>query len=98
MATGHFSVNLVVKTASLSITGEEHIKQYSATAESGNTAIRKFCGNCGSPIMTVVAGPEESAFLKGGLFPSGSLPSPKQELFTKRAEKWEKPIDGAQWA
>lgn len=50
--------------------------------------------------MTVVDGAPDSAFVKGGLFAKSGveLPPAVVEQFWRNAEKWEKPVEGAQVA
>ena len=44
-----FSVNLVVKTDDIKFKDESKMSVYEdKNTDSGHTAIRKFCGNCGS--------------------------------------------------
>ncbi|BGP37922.1 hypothetical protein JCM10450v2_001859 [Rhodotorula kratochvilovae] len=93
-----FSTNLVVKKTDLVIKGEEHTKVYRDTkTDSGNVACRRFCGSCGSPIVTFVEGNDEMQYLKAGLFGPNSMPAPSGELFKHRAEPWEKLHEGAEW-
>ena len=49
------------------------------------------------PIMTIADGNPGLAFVKGGLFVASGveMPKPGLEIFWKRAEKWEKPVEGA---
>jgi len=49
-----------------------------------------------SAIMTIVTENPETAFLKGGLFAKSGvdLPPPGLQQFWRRAEKWEKPVEG----
>ncbi|CZR54368.1 uncharacterized protein PAC_04252 [Phialocephala subalpina] len=89
-----FAVNIIVPSKDIEVQGLPKI--HVDTANSGNHANRHFCGDCGSPIMTIVAEKPETAFLKGGLFAKFGygLPAPGREQFWRRAEKWEKPREG----
>ncbi|KAF2112875.1 Mss4-like protein [Lophiotrema nucula] len=53
---------------------------------SGNTLYRKFCGNCGSPVMSVMSPDNPMVILKGGLF--NHLPEPLHEVFTHDKAPW----------
>ncbi|GAA5845640.1 hypothetical protein JCM9279_006058 [Rhodotorula babjevae] len=89
-----FTVNLAVKKADLVITGKEHIKEYAdKDTDSGSTLLRRFCGNCGSPIVSVVEGHDEMQYLKGSLFGKG-IPKPAAEIFSRNFERWESARDG----
>jgi len=46
--------------------------------------------------MSIVVEHPEVAFLKGGLFAKFNLdlPPPGLQLWMRRAEKWEKPVEG----
>ena len=46
--------------------------------------------------MSIVVEHPETAFLKGGLFAKFGvdLPLPGLQLWMRRAEKWEKPLEG----
>ncbi|GAA5914877.1 hypothetical protein JCM8208_003036 [Rhodotorula glutinis] len=84
-----FTVNLVVKKEDLVFHGEEHIKEYAdKNTDSGSTLIRRFCGTCGSPIVSVVQGHDEMQYLKGSLFGKG-IPKPAAEIFSRNFESWE---------
>ncbi|KAF8864202.1 hypothetical protein BDZ45DRAFT_797701 [Acephala macrosclerotiorum] len=89
-----FAVNIIVPSKDIEVQGQPKI--HADTAASGNTANRHFCGDCGSPIMTIVTEHPQRAFLKGGLFAKFGfdLPAPGREQFWRRAEKWEKPREG----
>ena len=47
--------------------------------------------------MTIVDENPGLAFVKGGLFVASGIemPKPGLDIFWKRAEKWEKPVEGA---
>ncbi|GAA6003192.1 hypothetical protein JCM10207_001794 [Rhodosporidiobolus poonsookiae] len=90
-SAGIFSVNLVVHTKDLTIHNEANTTLYRDTdTDTGNTAVRRFCKTCGSPIVTRVEEDPDTNYVKGGLFPVGSLPAPGMELFTRNWEQWEK--------
>jgi hypothetical protein len=48
--------------------------------------------------MTIVSENPQIAFLKGGLFAKSGvdLPPPGKQQFWRRAEKWEKPLEGVE--
>ncbi|OBT84016.1 hypothetical protein VE02_07089 [Pseudogymnoascus sp. 03VT05] len=89
-----FSYNLLTPTAAITITGTPKI--FTETSNSGTTANRHFCGNCGSPIMTTVTEKPETTYVKGGLFHKCGieLPKPAAQVYMRRAAKWEVPLEG----
>ncbi|BGP13636.1 hypothetical protein JCM10213_007812 [Rhodosporidiobolus nylandii] len=88
-----FSVNLVVPAEQLTITsGEGNVTEYDdKNTDSGHTATRRFCRTCGSAISTVVKENPGTHYVKGGLFPPGTLPPAKLEIFKRNWESWQKP-------
>ncbi|PMD24105.1 hypothetical protein NA56DRAFT_643385, partial [Hyaloscypha hepaticicola] len=89
-----FAANLPTPTEDVTIEGQPKI--HTDIANSGNTAERHFCGDCGSAIKTVIRERPQISVLKGGLFAKFEvdLPAPGREQFWRRAEKWEKPHEG----
>ncbi|KFZ09547.1 hypothetical protein V502_08674 [Pseudogymnoascus sp. VKM F-4520 (FW-2644)] len=89
-----FSYNLPTPTKAIEITGTPKI--FKETANNGNTANRHFCGDCGSPIMTITTEQPDNAYVKGGLFRKSGvdLPKPVVQIFMQRKEKWEEPLEG----
>lgn len=68
---------MVVKSDDLVFDGETlAIKSYrDSNTDSGHVAVRHFCGECGSPIRTVIEGAEETSYLKTGGWPWPSAPA-----------------------
>ncbi|GAA5938252.1 hypothetical protein JCM3775_002928 [Rhodotorula graminis] len=93
-----FTVNLAVNKADLVIDGQQHLREYAdKNTDSGSTLLRRFCGTCGSPIVSVVEGNDETQFLKGALFGKG-IPKPAAEIFSRNFESWESARDGVHMA
>ncbi|KFY63694.1 hypothetical protein V496_03795 [Pseudogymnoascus sp. VKM F-4515 (FW-2607)] len=90
-----FSYNLPTPTKAIEITGTPKI--FTETTGKGTTANRHFCGDCGSPIMTVIAERPESAYVKGGIFRKFGveLPKPVAQIFMNNKLSWEEPLSGA---
>ncbi|GAA5877568.1 hypothetical protein JCM16303_003381 [Sporobolomyces ruberrimus] len=96
-----FSVNLVIETDQIKFNDESNVSVYEDKGtDSGNTAVRKFCKNCGSAILTGVKEAPEKSYVKGGkfyrLFPVGTVPAPAMQIYKRNFEKWEKGQEGAQ--
>ncbi|CBX96543.1 hypothetical protein IAQ61_005590 [Plenodomus lingam] len=63
------------------------LKDYTdADTVSGNTITRRFCSNCGSPVMSVPGGDNPTVYLKGGLF--DRLPPPTFKSFEQEEPDW----------
>jgi hypothetical protein len=63
---------------------------YRDTAELGNDVYRKFCGKCGSPIMTetLEATNQGLVFIKAGTLDEASDLSPSVHYWTCSAPAW----------
>ena len=59
-----FLLSLVVNRKSLHISGD--LKCYEDIGNSGKPVYRKFCGNCGSPIISDVSAVPDLLFIKAG--------------------------------
>ncbi|WWC67401.1 uncharacterized protein I206_101309 [Kwoniella pini CBS 10737] len=88
LTSGNFST----PTKDVQVKGEP--SQYKNPGTSGNEVTRKFCGNCGSPILTVIADPSV-VFVKAGLFDPHTVPAPSAHLFARNMEDWEIIHEGA---
>ncbi|KAI8932102.1 hypothetical protein NX059_010987 [Plenodomus lindquistii] len=63
------------------------LKDYTdSDTTSGNTITRRFCSDCGSPVMSVPAGDTPTIYLKGGLF--DRFPPPAFKSFEQEEPKW----------
>jgi len=84
-----FSVNLQIPLSELTISGNPRV--FEETADSGFPLARNFCGDCGSPILSISQQWPTFGFVKGGLFTKKmiSLPKPKLEVYWKNHETWE---------
>ncbi|KAF2430336.1 hypothetical protein EJ08DRAFT_649646 [Tothia fuscella] len=60
------------------------------STDSGTPMHRFFCGDCGSPIMSVTSLAEGYAFVKMGLF--DKIPAPSKEVYTRNRQGWEPEI------
>ncbi|KAF2736066.1 hypothetical protein EJ04DRAFT_177177 [Polyplosphaeria fusca] len=83
-----FSVNYLVDLAVMEVNDPKNVlKSYSdSNTVSGNTITRKFCGNCGSPVFSVLSPDNPKIFLKGGLF--DDVAPPAAQYFTKSKMPW----------
>lgn len=81
-----FSILVAVPKDSLNIEGE--LSAYNDQGSSGQAVIRKFCGECGSPIMSDVAALPTMDFLKAGTLDDTSWLKPEAQLWCDSAQSW----------
>ncbi|ORY19548.1 Mss4-like protein [Clohesyomyces aquaticus] len=63
------------------------LKSYKdSNTKSGNYITRQFCGNCGSPVQSLMPPPSTMVFLKAALF--DHIPTPAYEAFVEDKESW----------
>ena len=75
-----FSVIVAVPKDSLVIAGQT-LKTFDDVGESGLPVLRRFCGKCGSPIVSHVGAMPDLAFIKAGTLESTSwLLNPTMEV------------------
>ncbi|KAL4868121.1 hypothetical protein BDV12DRAFT_197517 [Aspergillus spectabilis] len=60
---------------------------------SGNTVIRHFCSQCGSPVETRSPKFPGKSLIKASLF--DEISPPDMEVFTDRRQQWERAVEGA---
>ena len=75
-----FSMNVAVAAESVKISGDT-LKTYEDVGTSGLKVLRKFCGNCGSPIASDVKAFAGLLFLKAGTFDDPSWVTPGAEIW-----------------
>ncbi len=82
------SILAVLPQSGLRVTGE--LTTYNDIAKSGNTVYRKFCGSCGSPVITET--PEAQAqgmiFIKAGSLDQAEDLKPTVHFWTSTAQHW----------
>ena len=81
-----FSILVAVPKGSLHIEGE--LSAYNDQGSSGQAVIRKFCGKCGSPILSDVAALPTMDFLKAGTLDDTSWLKPEAQLWCDSAQSW----------
>ena len=81
-----FSIVVGVPAASLSVQGE--MKTYHDKGDSGKAVERRFCPDCGSPIVTEVEVMPGMAILKAGTLDDTSWLKPGMEIYCDSAQSW----------
>ena len=82
------SIIIGVPEGSVEIEGE--LKTYNDTGDSGAIVRRQFCGDCGSPVFTLVEHPPGVMFIKAGTLDDTSGLKPSIHCYTKSAQDWVK--------
>lgn len=81
-----FSIVVAVPKGSLNIEGE--MSAHNDQGSSGQAVIRKFCGTCGSPILSDVTALPTMDFLKAGTLDDTSWLKPEAQLWCDSAQSW----------
>lgn len=82
-----FSVNIGVPADSVTISGDS-LKTYSDKGASGEAVLRKFCGDCGSPILSDITAADGLFFLKVGTLDDSSWVVPGAEIWCDTKVSW----------
>lgn len=83
-----FSLVLVVPRGELQLEGT--LKTYQDQGTSGQTVFRRFCPDCGSPVLTDTPAAEQQGliFIKGGTADNAQALRPATHYWTDRAHDW----------
>jgi hypothetical protein len=81
-----YSVNLGMAAEEVTISGPLTI--YEDTGFSGMPVLRKFCGTCGSPIVSDVKAFPGLLFIKGGALNDTAWLKPDLDIWTGSAQSW----------
>ena len=85
---GAFSVNLVAHESQLTVTGE--LRTYEETGELGDSVYvrRRFCGSCGSPIVSELTKSDGIIAVKAGTLDDKSTVQPTVEAWCVERQPW----------
>jgi hypothetical protein len=85
---GAFSVNVVAHESQLSVTGE--LSTYEDRGEHGDAVyvLRRFCGSCGSPIVSVLTGTDGVIAVKAGTLDDKSTVAPTVQVWCSQRQPW----------
>lgn len=83
-----FSVNLIAHESQLTISGE--LQTYEETGELGDAVYvrRRFCGSCGSPIVSEIMQPAGVVAVKAGTLDDKSTIQPTVEAWCVDRQPW----------
>lgn len=82
-----FSVVIAVPAETVTITGNT-LKSYTDMGSSGFPMERKFCGNCGSPILSEPLDTSGLYFIKAGTLDDSSWIKPSAEIWCDSKVSW----------
>jgi hypothetical protein len=82
------SIIAVLPREGLSVTGD--LTTFKDSAESGNEVFRRFCGRCGSPVITDTPAARDQGiiFIKAGTLDEASDLAPSVHYWTCSAQDW----------
>lgn len=83
-----FSVNIAVPPDSVTISGDSLKAYEDTTTDSGIPMLRKFCANCGSPILSEVMAAGGMNFIKAGTLDDSSWVTPGAEIWCDSKVSW----------
>ena len=81
-----FSVDVIVPVDSVKITGE--LKGYKTATDSNDEVTRKFCSECGTPVLNQPHSFPEIIALKVSSIDDPSWVQPQAHLWTMRKQPW----------
>lgn len=85
--SGYSPTVVVPKSALRLLRGEP--KVHEVRGESGNTARRSFCGDCGSPLFASTSSRPDSLGIRAGTLDDPSVFQPAADLWTASAQPWD---------
>ena len=83
-----FSIIVAVPEDSISFENKDSLKEYLDQGQSGKAVHRKFCGDCGSPIMSLVDNAPGLGILKAGTLNDTSWLNPTIEFWCESSQPW----------
>lgn len=87
-----FSVNVGVRQDALSLEGT--LKTFVDHGDSGREVLRRFCPDCGSPVITDAAAFPAIHIIKAGTLDNPSQLRPQRQIFCASKHPWMPILDG----
>jgi hypothetical protein len=81
-----FSIVVAIPKPALSVQGA--LKDYADRGDSGKAVTRRFCPQCGSPIVSEVEAMPDLTIIKAGTLDDTSRLKPTMEIFCDSAQPW----------
>ncbi len=85
---GAFSVNLIAQESQLTVRGELTTFEDRGELDDAVHVRRRFCGRCGSPIVSVLTAPAGIVAVKAGTLDDRSEVSPTVEAWCEHKQPW----------
>ena len=89
-----FSIIVGVTKISFKIEDEKNLSEYVDQGDNGSKVRRQFCGNCGSPIVSLIDSAPEICMLKAGTLDDKSWLEPTIHFWCESAQPWVEIKDG----
>jgi len=86
IGAGSATVNVCFPSAAVQVSGE--LRDYSLVADSGNTAHRRFCPNCGTHLFSASEARPHLVFVRAGTLDDPELARPESTIWTASAPSW----------
>lgn len=83
-----FSIIIGVPEDSISFESDDTLKEYLDHGKSGKAVRRKFCGSCGSPILSLVENAPGLGIIKAGTLDDKSWLKPTTEFWCSTGQPW----------
>ena len=94
-----YSLNIIIPTSSLNITGSSSLKTWKRTGESGKEVTNSFCGTCGNLVLVNPDAFEGMTIVKYGLVDDQDVldgMAPQREIYCKNFLQWERGLEGTE--
>ena len=83
-----FSMTVGVPKATVVFKNEDKLKEYVGESASGNPVRRKFCQDCGSPIISMIAMAPDMYMIKAGTLDDKSWLKPTHQFWCSTKQPW----------
>ena len=83
-----FSMTVGVPKAAVVFKNEDKLKEYVGESASGNPVRRKFCQDCGSPIISMIAMAPDMYMIKAGTLNDKSWLKPTHQFWCSTKQPW----------
>jgi len=83
-----FSILVGIPAESLNFDNDESLAEFLDQGDNGAAVHRKFCRNCGSPIVSLTESVPDVSFIKAGTLDDKSWLEPTMHLWCDTAQPW----------
>lgn len=83
-----FSMTVGVPKSSIKIENEDKLKEFLGESASGNKVRRKFCPDCGSPILSMISMAPDMYMIKAGTMDDKSWLKPTHQFWCSEKQPW----------